>query len=422
MNIVYSKSINVKYDADVFIAGAGPSGFAAAVSAARCGMKVIFAEQSGVIGGSSILSQVPELMNFDDGVNFLSSGIGREVYDRLGYPHTYSRAWHNVSPEKLKRIYDDLILSSGVKVLFYSHLTDVIKDNDKLTHAILSTPEGLFAVSAKVFIDCTGQGNLSFLSGADFFYGDEEGRTMSTTLCSLWGGINFDKKKSEGDYEKAYREGVFSQYDPLLPGIKANFPEIGVGFGNVGHCFNVRDIDTESLTDAMFKGRKILSEYETYYKEYVSGAENAVLIRSADYLGIRESRRIVCEYILTTDTFFMKESFPDEIGRYSYPVDIHPMSADKNGIKGFAKAISMRHENGESYSIPYRSLVVKGISNLLVAGRSIGADRGMQASVRVIPCCYITGQAAGIGASIAVKDNVSAKDIDIEKLKKLLEF
>ncbi len=421
MEISYSRNIPVKFDADIFIAGAGPAGFAAAVSSARCGMKVILTEQSGVIGGSSILSQVPELMNFDDGVNFLSKGIGREVYDRLGYSHTYSRKWHNVQPEALKRIYDDLLLSSGVKVLFYSHITDVIKDEDKITHVIISSPEGLFAVSASCFIDCTGNGSLSALSGAEFSYGDESGKTMSTTLCSLWGGVDFDRKKTEGDYEKAYREGVFSQYDPLLPGIKANFPEIGVGFGNVGHCFNVCDIDTESITDAMFKGRKILSEYETYYKNYVEGAENATLIRSADYLGVRESRRIVCEYTLTTDTFFMKESFPDEIGRYSYPVDIHPMTADKNGIKGFAKAISMRHENGESYSIPYRSLVVKGIKNLLVAGRSIGADRGMQASVRVIPCCYITGQAAGVGAAISAKDNVSAKDIDIEKLKELLK-
>ena len=422
MEICYSKSINVKYDADVFVAGAGPSGFAAAVSAARCGMKVILSEQSGVIGGSSMLSGVPELMNFDDGVNFLSKGIGREVYDRLGYSYSYNRSWHNVRPEELKLIYDDLTLSSGVKVLFYTHLTDVIKEGDKITHAVLSSPEGSFAVSAKVFIDCTGQGFLSFLAGASFLYGDEDGSTMSTTLCSVWGGVDFEKKKSEGDYEKAYREGVFSQYDPILPGIKANFPEVGVGFGNVGHCFKVKDTDTESITEAMFKGRKILSEYEIYYRNYVPGAENAVLIKSADFLGIRESRRVVCEYMLTTDTFFMKEAFPDEIGRYSYPVDIHPMSADKKGVKGFAKALSMRHENGESYSIPYRSLVVKGINNLLVAGRAIGADRGMQASVRVIPCCYITGQAAGTAASISVRDNVPAKDINIEKLKKLLEL
>ena len=421
MEISYSRNIPVKFEADIFVAGGGPSGFAAAVSAARCGMKVILAESSGVIGGSSILSMVPELMNFDDGVNFLSKGIGREVYDRLGYPHSYSRKWHNVKPEVLKRIYDELLLSSGVKVLFYSHITDVIKDSDKITHAIISSPEGLFAINASCFIDCTGNGSLSALSGADFSYGDESGKTMSTTLCSLWGGVDFERKKTEGDYEKAYREGVFSQYDPLLPGIKANFPEIGVGFGNVGHCFNVRDIDTESITEAMFKGRKILSEYETYYKEYVEGAEDAVLIRSADYLGVRESRRITCEYTLTTDTFNMKESFPDVIGRYSYPVDIHPMSADKNGIKGFAKAISMRHSDGESYSIPYRSLVVRGISNLLVAGRAMGADRGMQASVRVIPCCYITGQAAGFGAYLSVKDNVPAKDVDIEKLKALIK-
>ena len=145
-----------------------------------------------------------------------------------------------------------------------------------------------------------------------------------------------------------------------------------------------------------------------------------MLIKSADFIGIRESRRIVCEYILTVDSFYEKEPFYDEIGRYSYPVDIHPMSADKNGMKNFFKSISMRHGDGETYSIPYRCLVVKGLNNLLVAGRCIGADRGMQASVRVIPCCYITGQATGIAASVAIDDNVSAKEADVKKIQMLI--
>jgi hypothetical protein len=146
---------------------------------------------------------------------------------------------------------------------------------------------------------------LASFAGAEFAYGDEDGNTMSATICSLWGGVDFSRKPIDGDfYEQAYRDGVFSQYDNALPGIKRNYVEIGVGGGNVGHCFGVDDRDIKSLSKAMFSGRKILAEYENFYRNYVPGCENAVLIKSADFIGIRESRRIVCEYTLTQDTFF----------------------------------------------------------------------------------------------------------------------
>ena len=117
------------------------------------------------------------------------------------------------------------------------------------------------------------------------------------------------------------------------------------------------------------------------------------------------------------DSFYSKESFYDEIGRYSYPIDIHPMTPDKSGMKGFHDSVSMRHEDGQTYSIPYRCLVPKGINNLLVAGRCIGTDRAMQASTRVIPCCYITGQAAGVAAALCVEDKTKALNVNTQKLK-----
>ena len=121
--------------------------------------------------------------------------------------------------------------------------------------------------------------------------------------------------------------------------------------------------------------------------------------------------------VITHSGVIEEYSFEDEIGRYSYPIDIHPMTPDKDGMKGFVKSVSMRHEDGQTYSIPYKCLVPKGVDNLLVAGRCIGADRAMQASTRVIPCCYITGQAAGIAAAVCVEDKTSAKNADIKKIQ-----
>ena len=421
--ISVSRELAVKYCADIVVAGGGPSGVAAAVTASRLGKDVMIIEQSGTFGGASMLCGVPELVNFDDGVELISKGFGEEIFEALNLDIKDSNYGHYYTPENLKRIYDKLILESGVKVLFYTRIVDAVCENGRVNQIVVSGTEGLYAIEAKYFIDCTGNAALCALSGAEYEYGDENGNTMSATLCSLWGGVDFSKKKMgiDGDtYMKAYEDGVFSQFDTVLPGIKPNMPEVGVGGGNIGHCFGVDDRSTESLTEATFHGRKILEEYERYYSEYVPGCENAKLIRSADYIGIRESKRVICEYMLNKDDFFKKEPFFDEIGRYSYPIDIHPMTSDKDGMDGFHSSISMRHEKGGSYSIPYRSLVVKDLKNLLVAGKTIGADHNMQASVRVIPGCYITGQGAGVAASVCVFDSTDCKDADINKIKMIL--
>lgn len=420
---LYQKEIKIYDKAEIIVVGGGPSGVAACVAAARQGKKVILLEQSGALGGASVLAMVSELMNFDDGQNFIVKGIGKEIFNAMNLKDERCRQWHNIKYETLKRIYDKLVIDAKVQVMFYCRLIDTVSAGGKVSKIIVSGPDGLFALEGEFFIDCTGNGSLACFAGASYEYGDENENTMSATICSLWGGVDFSKKEHDSlNYEKAFNDGIFSQYDNVLPGIKKNYPEISVGGGNVGHCFNVDDRDVKSLTNAMFDGRRILAEYETYYQNYVDGCENAVLIKSADFIGIRESRRIVCEYMLNVDDFFSQQSFFDEIGRYSYPIDIHPMTPDKNGMKEFVQAISMHHKKGETYSIPYRCLVPKGIDNILVAGRCIGADRPMQASARVIPCCYITGQAAGISASVCVEDNTVASEADINKIKKRIDL
>lgn len=400
-----------------------PQGFLRLLRQRGTGKKVVLIEQSGTFGGASSLAMVAEIMNFDDGKNFICNGFGREVYEKLGLVNTKKREWYNVKYESLKRVYDDLVISAGVEVFFYTRVVDVISKNGKVLYAIISGPNGVCAVKGKFFIDCTGSGSLACFAGAEYVYGDDKSKTMSATVCSLWGGVDFFRKPYDSKfYEQAYNDGVFSQYDNVLLGIKGNYVKIGVGGGNVGHCFGVDSRDIKSLTKAMFDARKLLKEYENYYKNYVPGCENAVLIKSADFIGIREDRRIICEYMLTQDNFFVKEAFYDEIGRYSYPIDIHPITPDKVGMKGFKNAISIRHEDGESYSIPYRCLVPKRVDNLLVAGRSIGTDQAMQASTRGIPCCYITGQAAGAAAAVCVEENTSAKKVDVEKVKVYIKY
>ena len=126
-----------------------------------------------------------------------------------------------------------------------------------------------------------------------------------------------------------------------------------------------------------------------------------VLCTTAPVLGVRESRRIKCDYMLCFADYMKRAVFDDEIGRYCYPVDIHVMNTDDEEFERFSKEYDIRYGIGESYGIPYRSLVPVSFSNVLVAGRCIGTDRQMQASVRVMPGCFITGQAAGAAAALA---------------------
>ena len=424
MFLTYNKELTVRYDADVLVAGGGPAGVAAAVMAAEAGAKVLIIEQSGSFGGVGTLGMVPEIMNFDDGEHFLAGGFGKRLHDALFPPCKYEREWMIASPEDTKRLYDKMIADASAEYLFFNKLTDAVVEDGRITHAIVAAPEGMYAIKAKYFIDTTGNGALAALAGCGFDFGDENGITMPATLCSLWGNVDFDvldiEQQREG-VEKAYRAGVLTQYDTILPGMKPIFPECKVAGGNIGHAFAVNDTESRSLSDAMTKSRKILAEYITYYREYVKGCEDTALLRSADILGVRESRRIHTDKVLTKDAFFAKDPFPDEIGRYSYPVDIHPMTPSEKGMADFEKSILLKHEKGESYSIPYGAIVAKDLDNLFVAGRHIGADRPMQASVRVIPGAFITGQAAGIAAALCAKDGCDTHRLDVKKLQKALK-
>ncbi len=423
MTLNYEKKLEVRYKTDILVVGGGPAGVAAAVMAAEQGARVLIIEQSGSLGGAGTLGMVPEIMNFDDGEHFLAGGFGRRVHDALFPACKYEREWKIASPEVTKRLYDQMIEESGAQFLFFNKLTDAVTDGKRITHAIVSAPEGIYAIAAKYFVDATGNGALSAMAGCGFDYGDESHLTMPATLCSLFGNVDFgvfDVEQQRAHVEDAYREGLLTQYDTILPGMKPIFPECRVAGGNIGHAFAVNDTESRSLSDAMQKSRKILAEYEQYYRSYVKGCENAVLLRTADILGVRESRRIHTDRTLTKDAFFSKTPFSDEIGRYSYPVDIHPMTPSEKGMADFEKSILLKHERGESYSIPYGAIVARDRDNLFVAGRSIGADRPMQASVRVIPGAYITGQAAGIAAALCARYGCDTHSLNIKKLQAAL--
>lgn len=420
--IDYSKSIEIRYTTDVLVVGGGPAGVAAAVYASRQGMRVRIIEASTCLGGLGTAGLVPAFMQFSDGVNFLAGGFGKELVERLRGDDGLMGKGFGIKVEKLKRLYERMVEEAGIDYTYHTKLIDVIQDGPYVKLAICAAKSGVYAIAARAFIDGTGDGDLCVMAGAQYHVGDADGKMMPGTLCTLWGGIDWDtvlgpegKRPEEKYLEPAFQDGVFTFEDRHLPGMW----RVGehLGGGNIGHTFGVDGTDEVSLTQAYSWGRKSILEYERYYKTYLRGFESMELVVSAQLLGVRETRRITCDYELCFNDFNARAIFEDEIGRYSYPIDIHIAKPDKASYDQFVKDLNTRLGHGESYGIPYRSLTPRGLDNVWVAGRCMGVDREMQASIRVMPCCYITGQAAGTAAAIAVKNGTSSHALDVHDLQ-----
>ena len=421
--MIYTKELEVRYDVDVFVAGGGAAGVAAAVAASRCGKSVFLAEQKGSFGGAVTTGLVPSIGPFYDGEKMIAGGIGYEIRKMVAKNVPETNVWSPFKVEELKCAFDEIVENSTVQYSFFTTVCDVITNNGKIEYLILNSKGGMFAAKAKIYIDCTGDGDLCALGGGKFELGDESGATMPPTLCSLWAKVDFSKRRMEDDarIEDAIRDGVFTFHDRHLPGMIKVDPENGIGGGNIGHVFGTDPTDEKSLTKAMVWGRKSMAEYEEYFKKYLEGYEDMTLVYTSDMLGVRESRRVVCDYMLGIEDFKSRANFPDEIGRYCYAVDLHVMTTDKEEYERFLREYlsEYRYAPGESYGIPYRCLIPVSFSNLLVAGRCIGTDRRMQASIRVVPGCFLTGQAAGVAAALA-SDGEDTRAIDITELQRKL--
>ncbi len=420
---------------DVIVVGGGPSGVAAACASARDGAKTLLIEQTGVLGGMGTIGLVPSFGPFDNGKEMVYRGIGRDILYRMNkeidsVPNDNS-CWPPIQSEILKRVYDEIVEENGVEVMFFSMLCDVDVNGSIIDSITVANKQGLTKYKAKVYIDCSGDADMVAMAGCNFVVGDNNGgETQPATLCFTISNID--------DY--AYLNGpdfhVQTPGNPIFEIAKSEkYPLIvdhhicyshsvpGTVSFNAGHIFNVNPLDVMSLSKSMIQGRKIAHQFLEAFREYQPRAfANAFVSSTASVLGVRESRRIVGEYILTVDDYIARRSFDDEIARNSYFIDVHMTLEEQEDGKKVENA-KHTYKPGESHGIPYRCLLPKELDNVVVAGKTISCDRAVQGSIRIMPACLATGEAAGIAAAIATNENLLVKYIEVDKLRnKIYEY
>jgi len=440
-SFLLTRNIPMEAPYDVIVAGGGPAGAAAAVSAARQGARTLLIESTGCLGGMGTSGLVTAFDPMANGKEGLVGGFMREVVEELysrGFlgpevtPEFWLKKYHYWTPfnsEGYKLVLDEKMTAAGVEVRFFTRVidADVNAAAQRVNGIILHNIEGYSFVPAKAFVDCTGDAVLADICGCDCWEaGRDTPNIMPATLPSLFAGIDWERTKAyrhkegheqgSGIIRKGIADGMFVQPDPFLVGMSQIGPS--VGYLNGGHLFNLNALRCHDLTRNVMLGRRIAQDYLAFYRKYIPGCEKMEHVTTASLIGVRESRRIKGEYVLNIDDYLARREFPDQIGIFNKFVDIHPYNTSEEEYHRFLreKDERLRLNEGEWFGIPYGILVPKGWQNIWVAGRCTSSDVRVHGSIRVQPACSMMGQAAGTAAAQSIRRNQSASALDTAEL------
>ncbi|HZJ75037.1 MAG TPA: FAD-dependent oxidoreductase [Clostridia bacterium] len=409
---------------DVLVIGGGFSGVAAAVAAARQGMKTLLVESSGCLGGAASNNLVYPFMEYwtidtengEKRKRFLSRGIFEEIgelYKEISPFKDFVR----FNSEFMKIALDKIVEKSGAEVLFHSTLCGVNMDGETIKSVDLANKAGVMTLSARFFIDCTGDADLAFLCGCPTTLGrNEDSLCQPMTLC--FRVVNVDSERFI-EQRPAIQE-LYKQYkkEGKIKNTRENilaFSGLGDGIVHFNSTRVVKHNPTDPLllSKAETIAREQMAEIYLFLKDNFDCFKDSVLLTSAIKIGVRESRKIEGLHILTQEELKDCTVFFDAIAAGNYDIDIHNPEGEGTSHYYF--------KDGQYYTIPFRSLIPKRTENLLVAGRCISATHEAQASIRIMPICCTLGEAAGIGATASVKTNKAAYEADTEEIRRILK-
>ena len=386
---------------DVVVVGGGMGGAAAAVAAGRSGAKTLLIEREGCLGGGATTMLVHPFMPYrthGPAKRAANAGLFAELVRRLQARGEADEGdGRHFNDEGMKVVLDEMAAEAGVTVLFHAALFDAEVDGERVTAVRLAHNGGPIRVSGSVFLDGTGDGLLAERAGCEIEIGDEQGNVMPMTLNFVLGGV--DRKRFEdANREKSLRERCRDgdADEPAL--INTHFSCGAFSPDGLLRLNQVRTpgdtLDPMDLSQCEIEGRRRVQNFVVWARANVPGLEKCWLAKTGPHVGIRESRRVMGDYVLTLDDFQAAAKFDDAVACCTYPVDKHNQAANDTTFYHL--------EGDEFYQIPYRCLVPRGRENLLLACRAISADVYAHASFRIMPPVMNLGEAAGLAAAMSL--------------------
>lgn len=426
------------------------AGVAAAVSSARSGANTLLVERYGFLGGLGTAGLVNPFMSSHTSTGkALVGGFFTEICERMSsMGGMLGRAF---DPEAMKFAAQEMVLESGAELLLHSWVTGARIAREKVVGIELLTKAGACEVDGQIVIDATGDADVAAMAGAPYELGNpEHGMTQAMTLMFTLGGVDigkalkyakenpdemrFPKPASDGEIgrmlqgavgvagfykevEEARSKGEFPLPQDMVFFIA--LPTPGQVAVNTTHIGGLDGTTSKDLTRAEIEGRRQTVALMKFFRKYVPGFRNAYLLQTATQVGVRETRRIIGEYVFDAEDVVAGRKFEDAVLRSAYPVDVHSPVG-----KGYRREDDGKPPSapppGDWYEVPYRSLVPLEVDDLLVAGRCISATHEGQGAVRIMPNCMALGEAAGTAAALCVQKGVTPRALDTELLRKNL--
>jgi hypothetical protein len=431
---------------DVLVVGGGNAGCAAAIAAARHGANTLLLERYGFLGGTATAAMVGPWMTFHSGQEQIVGGIAQEMVERLmrkgaspGHladSSDYVATITPFDPEVHKALLFEMMREAGVSLLLHAYFLSAQLDGEAVCGATFATVGGTRGYRGRVVIDATADALVAASAGVPTQQGDERGRVQPATLMFRLSHVDLaalaeylrehpDEMRSSLRplervpaaltalaglnelWERARADGLVEVPRELVSFFISPYPdEVTV---NMTRVVNIDPLDPDDLTRAEVESRLQAMQLLEFFRGRVPGFANARIAATGTQVGIRESRRIVGRYTLTRDDVLQARRFDDAVARSAYPIDVHNPSG--------SGTVTQRLAPGESYEIPYRTLLPVNREQLLVAGRCISTTHEALASTRLTPTVMTLGQAAGTAAALACARGVPVGDIDTNELR-----
>jgi hypothetical protein len=414
----------VRYDLDLLVCGGGPAGIAAAIAGARSGLRTGLVEWHGFLGGSRTAVGVDTFYGFwtpGEEARPVVGGIGLEIVERVLAAGAFRRMnTYGAGPgvtydtELLKLQLDELALEADVQLHYHSIVIGVEPLEEGWLVELAGATSGTRQVTARYLIDATGDATAAGHAGAEFTNAYEEGLAQGLTTIFFMAGVDVETAMSVSHAERsamiaeADRSGAYRL--PRHEGSLHRTPHPGVLQANIVRVSGIDATDPAALTRAEIEGRKQAYEYLRFFRDRLPGCENAYIIWMSHQIGIRETRRIVGLAKVVESDVLEGRRDDQGIALCAAPIEDH---------KANSTDTRWQHVGGDGiYSIPYGSLVPRGLDSLWVAGRCISASHAAQASLRNAAQAFATGEAAGRAAALAKETGSTAADLDVAELRR----